>query len=301
MQKIKIKIKILICTALILLSGGMLFSCDARVKNVCAYDVIELSYGSPLDLNNLVLKVEYSNGRIKTFKYSEIKKDIKIVKNPYSSTSSEVQDITLEYKGKEFKISVQVQEPKINNIVVNTSALGRVVNIEKVTDLYIQNFLNKISVSAIKQDSSSELLNSSDYKVLNYDNLTGQVSTTLDLNVLKDVGEHWFAVLYKDFNPKLFSLTVKLGDENGFTINRDKIPTRILKGEEVDFSKLLVSATFTDGRTSKLTVGTSENNYKLDLNGFDNSVAGKYTIKVKYKSYIEKTFTIDVVDVIDGE
>ena len=76
MQKIKIKIKILICTALILLSGGMLFSCDARVKNVCAYDVIELSYGSPLDLNNLVLKVEYSNGRIKTFKYSDIKKEI---------------------------------------------------------------------------------------------------------------------------------------------------------------------------------------------------------------------------------
>ena len=123
MQKIKIKIKILICTALILLSGGMLFSCDARVKNVCAYDVIELSYGSPLDLNNLVLKVEYSNGRIKTFKYSEIKKDIKIVKNPYSSTSSEVQDITLEYKGKEFKISVTCDDKSILSLLILKSTI----------------------------------------------------------------------------------------------------------------------------------------------------------------------------------
>lgn len=294
------KIKILICTAVILLSGGILLSCDAKIKSISAYDKIELSYGEALNLNSLVLNVKYSNGKINSFKYSEIKNDLKIVESSFSSTKSEQQNITLEYMGFKFNVVVDVKEPKVSNIIVNTSALGRTVNIEKVTNTYIQNFLNKISVSAIKQDSSSTLLNGSEYNVFNYDNITNQVSNSLNLDVLYEVGEHWFAVVYKDLNPKTFCVTVKLSDENGFEFDRTEIPTQILLNENVDFSKLIVNATYSDGRKVQLSEGGGDGNYKLDLNGFDNAVCGQYTIKVKYKNYIEKTFTIDVVEVIES-
>lgn len=294
------KIKILICTAVILLSGGILLSCDAKIKSISAYDKIELSYGEALNLNSLVLNVKYSNGKINSFKYSEIKNDLKIVESSFSSTKSEQQNITLEYMGFKFNVVVDVKEPKVSNIIVNTSALGRTVNIEKVTNTYIQNFLNKISVSAIKQDSSSTLLNGSEYNVFNYDNITNQVSNSLNLDVLYEVGEHWFAVVYKDLNPKTFCVTVKPSDENGFEFDRTEIPTQILLNENVDFSKLIVNATYSDGRKVQLSEGKGDGNYKLDLNGFNNTVCGQYTIKVKYKNYIEKAFTIDVVEVIES-
>ncbi len=78
---------------------------------------------------------------------------------------------------------------------------------------------------------------------------------------------------------------------NGFTIDTSNLDLDLLIGEDIDLTKLVVTATMTDGTTITLIQGED---FTVDLGNFDKTQAGEYTIKVKYKEYPEKTFVVKV-------
>ncbi|NCA91962.1 hypothetical protein EOM82_01745 [bacterium] len=78
---------------------------------------------------------------------------------------------------------------------------------------------------------------------------------------------------------------------NGFSVDYSNVDMDLEIGEDVDLSKLVVTATKSDGTTITLKEGED---FTIDLGDFDKTTPGEYTIKVKYKDFPEKTFVVEV-------
>lgn len=84
---------------------------------------------------------------------------------------------------------------------------------------------------------------------------------------------------------------------NGFSVDYSNVDMDLEIGEDVDLSKLVVTATKSDGTTITLNEGED---FTIDLGDFDKTTPGEYTIKVKYKDYPEKTFVVEVKEPADS-
>lgn len=84
---------------------------------------------------------------------------------------------------------------------------------------------------------------------------------------------------------------------NGFSVDYSNVDMDLEIGEDVDLSKLVVTATKSDGTTITLKEGED---FTIDLGDFDKTTPGEYTIKVKYKDFPEKTFVVEVKEVADS-
>ena len=286
-------IKSLMCFVLVCSSFSILTACSDKLTKIEVLNMEnfqELEYGQVINWNNLKLKTTYANGKIITYNYSEIKKDLDIDLGDFDKTKSGIYNIKLTYKDKSCDFGVQVKAPVVSGIGITRTGLPEVINIEKVTADFKADFLNKITVRVFKTDGTNEVLDKNTYSIVNYDPFTNTFANSLNIDCLGDIGEHWFAVKYGDITPQTFSIRVKLGDENGFVLDLEEIEQDITIGEEIDFSKVKVYATFSDGRQILL----ENTEYTLDYSAFNNEVAGEYKIKVSYKHYLDKTFTISV-------
>ena len=286
-------VKNLMCFMLIGCAFTFFTACSEKLTKIEVLnieDFQELEYGTIINWNNLKLKATYSNGKVITYNYKEIKSELNIDYGEFKSTKSGDYVIELNYKNKSCSVEVEVKEAKVSGIGINRNALPEVINIEKITENFKADFLNKIEVSAYKTDGTRQVLAKTDYSIVNYDISSNIFANTLSLECLGDVGEHWFAVKYGELTPQTFKVRVKLGDENGFVLNLEEIEQDISIGDEIDFSKIKVFATFTDGR--QVLLDSSE--YTIDYSTFNNLEEGRYTIKVSYKHYLDKTFIIDV-------
>lgn len=286
-------LKKLLCGILVVSSFGFATACSEKLTKIEILnleDFESVAYGGVINWNNLKLKATYSNGKILTLKYGEIKNDLDINLGNFRSTQAGEYNIELSYKDKSCSFEIEVKEPVVSGIGIERIGLAEVINIEKITTEFKADFENKIAVKAYKTDGSATTLSKTDYLLVNYDNSTKDFSNALDVECLNDVGEHWFAVKYGEFTPIIFSVRVKLGDENGFVLGLGEISQEISVGDEVDFSKVKVYATYTDGRQILL----NSSDYSIDTSAFDNSKTGNYAIIVSYKHYLNKTFYIEV-------
>ena len=283
----------LLCLIIIMISFGSISACSGqltKIELINPENFEEIEYGGVINWNNLKIKATYSDGKILSYKYSEIKRDLEIDLGEFKSTMPGTYPIELKYKEKTLNFEITVKDPVVSGIFVDRSLISETINIEKITTEFKANFRNKLIVRAFRTNGTSFLLEQNDYSVLNYDIKTNSHSSELDLSVLNDIGEHWFSVCYGNITPKLFSIRVKLGDENGFLLDLSGIGEEISVGESVDFSKISVYATFSDGR--KVLLDSDE--FSVDYSEFNNLVAGEYTITISYKIYPNKSFIIKV-------
>jgi len=286
-------IKNLLCLILLISSIILFPACSeklTKIEVVNSENFEYIEYGGTINWNNLKLKATYSDGKILTYNYGEIKKELEIDLGEFKSTKPGEYEIYLNYKGETCSIKIEVREAIVSGIGIDRTNLPEVVNIEQITAEFKSNFTNKVLVKAYKTDGSSINLSQSEYSIVNYDFSTNTFADDLNLGCLNGVGEHWFAIKYGNFTPKTFMVKVKLGDENGFILGLEEINQNISIGEDVDFSKVKVYATYTDGRQILL----NESEYLIDYSSFNNLVAGNYTITVSYKHYLNKSFNVQV-------
>ena len=85
------------------------------------------------------------------------------------------------------------------------------------------------------------------------------------------------------------SCIVEKSDENGFEIVSEGV-VDYLCGQTLDFSGLVLNATYANGKTDPLTL----ENVNIDTSAVDLSTPGTYAVTISYKDYDPKTFNVNV-------
>ena len=85
------------------------------------------------------------------------------------------------------------------------------------------------------------------------------------------------------------SCSVEVSPENGFKLVAPGTVDYIA-GQDLDVSKLVLNATFANGKTEPLTLA----DVTVDSSAFNKDVAGEYTITVSYKDYAPISYTVTV-------
>jgi len=88
-----------------------------------------------------------------------------------------------------------------------------------------------------------------------------------------------------------YESVLKKGEVNGFTVP-DVGDTEFLVGQDYDPSKLLLQATYDNGKLKDINYASKEITY--DTSNYDKTQSGTYEIKVKYRDYDWYSFNVNV-------
>lgn len=238
-----------------------------------------VSYGTALDLSGLQVYSQYEHGAEIALTNGNATNQYAWTCPDYSATTSGAYTVTIAYKNYATQtFSITVNQPTENGFEVDTSELD--LSVDYGTDLDLTGLIVEATYAESAMNNTALSLKTVDedgYEIDNGGYNENQPNT------------YTITVSYKEYEDQTFEIIVEQAKETGFVIDTTLVVKNVDYGTELDLAGLVVKATYQDGTFVTLndTQYTMTNNYNKEVDGI-------YTIRIDYKTYTQKTFTITV-------
>ena len=223
---------------------------------------LEVEKGTVLTLPQRDVIVTYTDGEIVRIALNKIATNV----NNFDTTTAGQKDLTITYMGRTFTQTVTVYE------VEKAEMLGTIPSLKIDSDgLVVYNYVTGFRVT---------------YTNGKVEEITLADLESYDTNVdLSSAGEKVVDFMYKGFE---FSAKVNVIGIKSIALNN--MPNKVIKGETVDLSKVILTITYDDNST------TNVDYPKVTYSNIDTSVVGGAEFTVTYKNKTE-TKSINVIDI----
>lgn len=221
-----------------------------------------LDYNEELDLSSLLLKAEYSDGSIKNIPIDDA--ELFVDMGGFNKAIPGKYTIRYTYSSIEKSFVVTVGKPEVVGFKIDRGSIPEEVEYGTEIDW------TKLDAYAINEDGSMRKLEQSEYTLKS------------DSYNAYSRGYYTIQVIYQEIYEEFFSVTVN-ADVIKIFADTTRMETSIEWGGSLDFRRLDVY-TVCQGDSISSIMGASEKSEHLtfDYGGYNNKVAGEYTITVKY-------------------
>lgn len=236
-------------------------------------------YGTALNLSGLKVYSQFEHGAEYELLNGNNTNQYAWSCSNYSATTSGTYTVTIAYKNYATQsFNITVNAPTENGFEVDTSALD--LSVDYGTELDLTDLVVEATYAEAAMQNTALTLKTVDAE--GYEINNGGYNKTVP-------NTYTITISYKEYDDQTFNIVVEEAKETGFVIDTTLVVKNVDYGTELDLTGLVVKATYQDGSfvTLNNTQYTITHNYNKDIDGI-------YTIRVSYKTYTQKTFTITV-------